>query len=113
MPDVRGNAAPAGRSRRRPGARPGVLGRSAGRLGEAEVQAIVDSVTTLDPGNPATVGVSFDVIEASWQALGDSIRYKLFKDASIMVGYRLIDFSDFNKLDLRKNLTALGISIKF
>ncbi len=28
-----------------------------------------------------TVGVSFDVIEASWQALGDSIRYKLFKDA--------------------------------
>ena len=27
-----------------------------------------------------TVGVSFDVLEASWQALGDSIRYKLFKD---------------------------------
>jgi 2-isopropylmalate synthase len=27
-----------------------------------------------------TVGVSFDVLEASYQALGDSIRYKLFKD---------------------------------
>ncbi len=28
-----------------------------------------------------TVGVSFDVLEASWQALGDSIRYKLLMDA--------------------------------
>lgn len=27
------------------------------------------------------VGVSFDVLEASWQALGDSIRYKLLKDS--------------------------------
>ncbi|OPX20269.1 MAG: citramalate synthase [Desulfobacca sp. 4484_104] len=27
-----------------------------------------------------TVGVSFDIIEASWQALVDSINYKLFKD---------------------------------
>lgn len=27
-----------------------------------------------------TVGVSFDVLEASWQALSDSIRYKLWKD---------------------------------
>jgi hypothetical protein len=26
-----------------------------------------------------TVGVGADVLEASWQALGDSIRYKLFK----------------------------------
>ncbi len=47
------------------------------------------------------------------QLAGIDVGYKLFKDASIMVGYRLIDFSDFNKLDLRKNLTALGISIKF
>ncbi len=30
-----------------------------------------------------TVGVSFDVLEASWQALGDSIRYKLFKDKQL------------------------------
>jgi 2-isopropylmalate synthase len=27
-----------------------------------------------------TVGVSEDIIEASWQALVDSINYKLFKD---------------------------------
>lgn len=47
------------------------------------------------------------------QLAGIDVGYKLFKDASIMVGYRLIDFSDFNKLDLRKNLAALGISIKF
>ena len=30
-----------------------------------------------------TVGVSFDVLEASYQALGDSIRYKLFKDQQV------------------------------
>lgn len=30
-----------------------------------------------------TVGVSFDVLEASWQALGDSIRYKLFRDQQV------------------------------
>jgi 2-isopropylmalate synthase len=29
------------------------------------------------------VGVSFDVLEASWQALGDSIRYKLLKDSQV------------------------------
>jgi 2-isopropylmalate synthase len=28
-----------------------------------------------------TVGVSHDLIEASWQALVDSIDYKLYKDA--------------------------------
>ena len=27
-----------------------------------------------------TVGVSHDIIEASWQALVDGINYKLFKD---------------------------------
>jgi 2-isopropylmalate synthase len=26
------------------------------------------------------VGVSFNIIEASWQALVDSVNYKLFKD---------------------------------
>lgn len=31
-----------------------------GAPGQPFAQAIVDSVTTLDPGNPATVGVSFD-----------------------------------------------------
>ncbi len=47
------------------------------------------------------------------QLAGIDVGYNLFKDASIMIGYRLIDFSDFDKLDLKKNLTALGISIKF
>ena len=28
-----------------------------------------------------TVGVSENIIEASWQALVDSVEYKLFKDA--------------------------------
>jgi 2-isopropylmalate synthase len=27
-----------------------------------------------------TMGVSFNIIEASWQALVDSVNYKLFKD---------------------------------
>ena len=27
-----------------------------------------------------TVGVSYDVIHASWEALVDSVNYKLFKD---------------------------------
>ena len=28
-----------------------------------------------------TVGVSENIVEASWQALSDSVEYKLFKDA--------------------------------
>jgi 2-isopropylmalate synthase len=28
----------------------------------------------------STVGVSYNIIEASWQALVDSMNYKLFKD---------------------------------
>lgn len=47
------------------------------------------------------------------QLAGIDLGYKFYKDASIMVGYRLIDFSDFDKIDLKENLTALGISIKF
>ncbi len=31
-----------------------------------------------------TVGVSYDIIEASWQALADAITYKLYKDESAM-----------------------------
>lgn len=27
-----------------------------------------------------TVGVSYDIIEASWQALADSVVYKLYRD---------------------------------
>ncbi len=47
------------------------------------------------------------------QLAGIDLGYRIFNNASIMVGYRLIDFSDFDKIDLKKNLTALGISIKF
>lgn len=47
------------------------------------------------------------------QLAGIDLGYRLFGNTSIMVGYRLIDFSDFDKIDLQKNLTALGISIKF
>ncbi|MBU1275777.1 MAG: citramalate synthase [Proteobacteria bacterium] len=52
-----------------------VLAGSAGT--EARVRVLVESG---DGENRwGTVGVSFDVLEASWQALGDGIRYKLFK----------------------------------
>ncbi len=52
-----------------------VLAGSAGT--EARVRVLVESSD--GEGSWGTVGVSFDVLEASWQALGDSIRYKLFK----------------------------------
>jgi 2-isopropylmalate synthase len=45
----------------------------------SQVRVLIESSDGTDVWG--TVGVSFDVIEASWQALGDSIRYKLFKDA--------------------------------
>jgi 2-isopropylmalate synthase len=31
-----------------------------------------------------TVGVSYDIIEASWQALADSFTYKLYRDEFVM-----------------------------
>jgi len=52
-----------------------VLAGSAGT--EARVRVLVESSD--GESSWGTVGVSFDVLEASWQALGDSIRYKLFK----------------------------------
>ncbi len=53
-----------------------VLSSSAGT--EARVRVLQESTDGVNRWG--TVGVSFDVLEASWQALGDSIRYKLFKD---------------------------------
>ncbi|MDD5642610.1 MAG: citramalate synthase [Syntrophales bacterium] len=45
---------------------------------DAKVRVLIES---RDAHNSwGTVGVSFDIIEASWQALVDSINYKLFKD---------------------------------
>ncbi|MDR0338923.1 MAG: citramalate synthase [Desulfovibrio sp.] len=38
-----------------------------------------------------TVGVSFNIIEASWQALIDSITYKLYKDENVKRGRALED----------------------
>ncbi|MCB2187379.1 MAG: citramalate synthase [Deltaproteobacteria bacterium] len=45
----------------------------------ARVRVLIES--TDGRNRWGTVGVSFDVLEASWQALGDSIRFKLFKDS--------------------------------
>jgi len=47
----------------------------------SQVRVLIESSDGL--ATWGTVGVSFDVLEASWQALGDSIRYKLFKDKQV------------------------------
>jgi 2-isopropylmalate synthase len=44
----------------------------------AKVRVFVESRDATDWWS--TIGVSHDIIEASWQALVDSITYKLFKD---------------------------------
>ncbi len=45
---------------------------------DAKVRVLIESRDAHDSWG--TVGVSFDIIEASWHALVDSINYKLFKD---------------------------------
>ncbi len=45
---------------------------------DAKVRVLIESRDAHDRWG--TVGVSFDIIEASWAALVDSINYKLFKD---------------------------------
>jgi 2-isopropylmalate synthase len=45
---------------------------------DAKVRVLIESRDAHDSWG--TVGVSHDIIEASWQALVDSINYKLFKD---------------------------------
>jgi 2-isopropylmalate synthase len=45
---------------------------------DAKVRVLIESRDAHDSWG--TVGVSFDIIEASWMALVDSINYKLFKD---------------------------------
>lgn len=44
----------------------------------AKVRVLIQSQDTKD--NWSTIGVSENIIEASWQALVDSVEYKLFKD---------------------------------
>ncbi|MBI5234282.1 MAG: citramalate synthase [Deltaproteobacteria bacterium] len=51
---------------------------TAGRGTSARVRVLVESGDGLDKWG--TVGVSENVIEASWQALVDSLEYKLYKD---------------------------------
>ena len=45
---------------------------------DAKVRVLIESRDAHDRWG--TVGVSFDIIEASWAALVDGINYKLFKD---------------------------------
>jgi len=49
---------------------------------EAKVRVLVES--TDGSCQWSTVGVSINIIEASWQALVDSVNYKLFKDEGIV-----------------------------
>jgi 2-isopropylmalate synthase len=44
----------------------------------AKVRVLIESVDTDNVWS--TVGVSYDILEASWQALVDSFTYKLFRD---------------------------------
>jgi 2-isopropylmalate synthase len=44
----------------------------------AKVRVLIESVDTDNVWS--TVGVSYDILEASWQALVDSFTYKLFTD---------------------------------
>ena len=46
----------------------------------AKVRVLIQSQDAGDTWN--TVGVSENIIEASWQALSDSVEYKLLKDSS-------------------------------
>jgi 2-isopropylmalate synthase len=46
----------------------------------ARVRVVIESADSTDVWS--TVGVSENIIEASWLALVDSIEYKLFKDES-------------------------------
>ena len=47
----------------------------------AEAQRSVRAITSQDAHDSwGTVGVSENIIEASWQVLADSIEYKLLKD---------------------------------
>jgi 2-isopropylmalate synthase len=53
---------------------PGTTGSTA-----AKVRVLIESRDAHDRWG--TIGVSHDIIDASWQALVDSINYKLYKDA--------------------------------
>ena len=50
-----------------------------------------------------TVGVSENVIEASWIALADSLHYKLMKDALAELAVGATGFEQIAKYVLKKN----------
>jgi 2-isopropylmalate synthase len=56
---------------------------------DAVVRVLIESGD--DDNRWGTVGVSTNVIEASWQALVDSIEYKLFIDEKQAAGERTED----------------------
>ena len=69
--------------------RPEAVGRLLTRIARLEpepdeVRVVIESRDGTDIWG--TVGVSENVIEASWLALADSVEYKLFKDAESAAG---------------------------
>ena len=58
---------------------------TAGKGTAASVRVLVESGDGKEKWG--TVGVSENVIEASWQALVDSLEYKLYKDEKRKEGY--------------------------
>jgi len=50
-----------------------------GRAGTAALVRVLIESANGEVGRWHTMGVSYDVIEASWQALTDSVNYKLYK----------------------------------
>ena len=59
---------------------------SSGEGTAAPVRVLIESGDKKDRWG--TVGVSHNVIDASWQAVVDSIDYKLYKDSKQAVGGR-------------------------
>jgi 2-isopropylmalate synthase len=59
-----------------------------GRAGTAsKVRVLIESTDGVDQWG--TVGVSHDILEASWQALVDSITYKMYKDEKVGANLRV------------------------
>jgi len=59
-----------------------------GRAGTAsKVRVLIESTDGVDQWG--TVGVSHDILEASWQALVDSITYKMYKDEKVEANLRV------------------------
>ena len=57
-------------------------------VGDTDEPVVLDAVLVSRDGHAwwNTVGVATDIIDASWQALVDSITYKLFRDEQAAKG---------------------------